>query len=50
MCQLPVPIWEKLYNQKPDYSFLKTFGCACYPHLRLYNKNKLEFHTLNVSL
>lgn len=29
----------------PDYSMLKVFRCACYPCLRPYNKNKLEFRT-----
>ena len=31
---------EALFHQKPD-QFLKTFGCACYPHLRPYNNSKL---------
>lgn len=49
--RMPTPILdnftpiEKLLNQKPDYNFLKTFGCACFPFLRLYNENKLNFHT-----
>jgi hypothetical protein len=34
--------FEKLFQQKPDYSFLKTIGCACYPLLRPYNSNKLQ--------
>lgn len=34
-----------LYKQQPDYSFLKVFGCACYPHIRPYNSHKLDFHT-----
>lgn len=25
--------------------FLKTFGCACWPHLRLYNAQKLQFRS-----
>ena len=25
----------------PDYQFLKTFRCACYPYLSPYNKHKL---------
>lgn len=28
---------------KPDYRFLRSFGCLCFPWLRPYNKNKLEF-------
>ena len=33
----------KLYNKELDYTFLKTFGCVCYPLLRHYIKHKLEF-------
>jgi hypothetical protein len=36
---------EKLFNAKPDYTWLKTFGCACWPHLRPYNTRKLEFRS-----
>lgn len=35
--------YEKLFKRAPDYSILRTFGCACFPYLRPYNKNKLEF-------
>ena len=31
-------------KQKPNYHFLKSFGCACYPILQPYNKHKFEFH------
>jgi hypothetical protein len=34
---------ECLHKQKLDYSFLKTFGCACWPNLRLYNSHKFAF-------
>jgi hypothetical protein len=33
----------KLFDTKPAYSFLRTFGCACWPNLRCYNTNKLAF-------
>ena len=33
---------ERLHHQKPDYSVLRTFGCACWPNLRPYNSRKLE--------
>ena len=34
--------YEKLFNRPPDYSFLRVFGCACFPNLSPYNKNKLQ--------
>ncbi|KAL3819930.1 hypothetical protein ACJIZ3_005835 [Penstemon smallii] len=37
--------FEKLYNRIPDYSFMRVFGCACWPNLRPYNKNKLNFRS-----
>lgn len=37
--------FEVLFGHKPNYAFLKTFGCACYPFLRLYNKHKTNFHS-----
>jgi hypothetical protein len=46
--RLPTPLinnmspFEKLFHTNPDYSFLKTFGCACWPNLRPYNSNKLQ--------
>jgi hypothetical protein len=36
---------EHLFHNKPDYSFLKTFGCACWPNLRPYNTHKLAFRS-----
>jgi len=35
----------KLFHETPDYSFLRTFGCACWPNLRPYNSRKLEFRS-----
>ena len=35
--------YQKLYSQKPNYSFLRVFGCTCYPYLRPYNYHKSEF-------
>jgi len=40
--QFRVP-YTVLYKSKPDYSFIKVFGCACFPFLKSYNKHKLEF-------
>jgi histone deacetylase 1/2 len=36
---------ERLLGEVPDYTFFKVFGCACWPHLRPYNKRKLEFRS-----
>jgi histone deacetylase 1/2 len=36
---------ERLFNQTPDYTSLRVFGCACYPNLRPYNRHKLEFRS-----
>jgi transposase InsO family protein len=35
----------RIHNKHPDYSFLKTFGCACWPNMRPYNSRKLEFRS-----
>ena len=47
--RLPTPVlkglshFESLFGYKPDYYFLKVFGCACFPYLKPYNKHKLAF-------
>ena len=38
--------FEVLNNHAIDYSLLKVFGCQCYPHIRPYNKNKLQYRSL----
>ena len=49
--RLPTPILnnlspsEMLYNRVPDFSFLRVFGCACWPNLRPYNRHKLDFRS-----
>jgi histone deacetylase 1/2 len=51
--RLPTPIlnhkspYEMVHQQKPDYNFLRTFGCACWPYLRPYNRHKLDFVSKN---
>ena len=35
--------FELVYHQKPDYSFLKVFGCECFPYLRPFKPQKLNF-------
>jgi hypothetical protein len=37
---------ERLLRQKPTYSQLKVFGCACWPNLRPYNATKLNYRSL----
>ena len=37
--------YAKLFNKSPDYSFLRVFGCACYPLLRPYNSTKFAFRS-----
>jgi len=34
-----------MFNCTCDYNFFKIFGCACYPLLRPYNKNKFSFRS-----
>jgi histone deacetylase 1/2 len=36
---------EKLLHTKPNYDSLRIFGCACWPNLRPYNKQKLAFRS-----
>ena len=38
-------LFERLLKQKPDYNFLRTFGCAVWPNLRPYNSRKLAFRS-----
>lgn len=37
------PPYELLFHEKPNYMSLRTFGCLCFPNLRPYNNNKLQF-------
>ncbi|KAF5199311.1 Retrovirus-related pol polyprotein from transposon tnt 1-94 [Thalictrum thalictroides] len=45
--RLPTPVLQwaspyfRLFGQSPSYVDLRTFGCACYPHLGDYVTNKL---------
>jgi hypothetical protein len=49
--RLPTPVlnhqspYFKPFHTHPDYSLLKTFGCACYPLLRPYTPHKLTFRS-----
>jgi len=48
---LPSPVLDNrsphslLFPNAPDYTLLRTFGCACYPLLRPYNRYKLDFRS-----
>jgi len=42
--QFKVP-YTILFNQYPDYKFLKAFGCACFPLLCPYHSHKLDFRS-----
>jgi transposase InsO family protein len=37
--------YEKLFHKSPEYTRLKVFGCKCFPLLRPYNTNKLEYRS-----
>jgi hypothetical protein len=49
--RLPTPLlknqspYQKLFNRTPDYTFLKVFGCACFPNLRPYNTHKFSLRS-----
>jgi histone deacetylase 1/2 len=34
-----------LFNSNPDYTQLRVFDCLCFPHLRPYSKNKLQYRS-----
>lgn len=34
-----------LYKSAPDYKAIKTFGCACFPFLRPYNRHKFQYRS-----
>ena len=48
---MPTPVlnnvsyYTKFHGRLPDYKFLTTFGCSCFPLLKPYNKHKLNFYT-----
>ena len=49
--RLPTPTlhnftpWEVLFKSKPYLTYLRTFGCICFPLLKSYNAHKLLPHT-----
>lgn len=38
--------YEILFTSPPDCSFLRVFGCTCWPNLRPYNAHKLQPRSL----
>jgi histone deacetylase 1/2 len=49
--RMPTPVlnhktpFECLLKSTPDYGFLRTFRCLCFPLLRPYNAHKLDFRS-----
>jgi histone deacetylase 1/2 len=37
--------FECLFHRTPDYNFLRTFRCLCFPFLRPYHAYKLDFRS-----
>ncbi|GJV20702.1 putative RNA-directed DNA polymerase [Tanacetum coccineum] len=35
--------FEHIFKRSPNYSFLRVFGRLCFPHLRPYNRHKMNF-------
>jgi len=38
-------LFDCLFQRSPNYHFLHTFGCLCFPFLRPYNNHKLDFRS-----
>jgi histone deacetylase 1/2 len=49
--RMPTPVLQqdtpifRLLKIQPNYTFLRVFGCACWPSLRKYNARKLSFRS-----
>jgi histone deacetylase 1/2 len=37
--------FDFLFQQSPNYHFLRRFICFCFPFLRSYHNHKLDFHS-----
>ncbi|KAK9077447.1 hypothetical protein SSX86_005784 [Deinandra increscens subsp. villosa] len=37
--------FQHIFKHPPDYTFLRVFGSQCFPHLRPYNQNKIDFRS-----
>ena len=48
---MPTPVlahrslFDCLFQQSPDYHFLRTFRCLCFPFLHPFNNHKLDFRS-----
>jgi histone deacetylase 1/2 len=48
---MPTPVlqnqspFECLFNRTPDYDFLRTFKCLCFPFMHPYHAHKLDFRS-----
>lgn len=39
--------FECLTSRKPDYKFLKTYGCACFPLISKNLRNKFDYNSVS---
>jgi len=52
--RLPTPTlahqspFQKLFGRVPDYIFLRTFGCECFPNFSACSSNKLQLGPFSV--
>ena len=37
--------YELLFGRAPEYQFLRSFGCLCFPHIRPYQRHKMSFRS-----
>ncbi|GKC46050.1 tryptophan aminotransferase-related protein 3-like protein [Tanacetum coccineum] len=37
--------FEHIFKRSPEYYFPSVFGCLCFPHLRPYNRHKMDFRS-----
>ena len=44
--ELNIHISFFIINCLPNYSFLRVYGCTCYPFLRPFNRHKLEYRSV----
>ncbi|GKE22369.1 retrovirus-related pol polyprotein from transposon TNT 1-94 [Tanacetum coccineum] len=37
--------FQHIFKRSLDYSFLRVFGCLCFPHIHSYNRPKIDFRS-----